>query len=329
MFVRRPNFCVNIMFKKLIFSFFVLLFLVISNNVSAQDVHFSQFYSNRLYLIPAYAGSVRCPRLVTNYRNQWPSLSGNYVTYAASYDRHVDDLNGGIGVMVMADRMGDNSIGTNSLSGFYSYQIGISRSVSVRAGLQISFNQMSIDPTKFSFNDQIDPRYGFVKKTNEKIDVRQKSYADFSAGGLVFSKIFYGGIAVSHITQPDQSFIKNNSSPLPMKFTVNAGAKLKLGDDETSLSPNVIFQQQATFQTLNIGLYFTKGPFISGLWYRNQDALISLVGLQLNGFRFGYSYDITTSKLNKSQGSHEISASYRWYCKPKRKVFTTTNCPEF
>jgi type IX secretion system PorP/SprF family membrane protein len=194
----------------------------------------------------------------------------------------------------------------------------------MRAGLQITYNQSRIDPSKFSFSDMIDTKYGFVLKTAESFPVLTKDYVDFSAGVLGFSKKFFGGVAVHHITQPDQSFIMNNSSLLPMKLTVNAGAFFNI-DNETSISPNIIFQQQATFQTLNLGLYFTKGPFVSGLWYRNGDALIALVGFQMRGFKFGYSYDITISKLRNSQGSHEISASYKLFCKKPKKTFNTTN----
>jgi len=310
--------------KILLFISFTLLLL--SKEIVSQDLHFSQFYSNPLYLNPAYAGSVRCPRFVANYRNQWPGLAGSFVTYSASFDRHLDDLNGGIGVMFVSDQMGQNAIGTNAVSGFYSYQISFSRNFSVRAGLQVSYNQIKIDPTKFSFGDQIDSKYGFVLKTKESFPINHREYPDFSAGILAFSKQYYGGVAINHLTQPDQSFIKNNSSRLPMKLTANAGAIFRL-DDQTSISPNVIFQQQSSYQTINLGMYFNKGPFISGIWYRNQDALIALVGFQLQSFKFGYSYDITISKLNNSQGSHEISMSYRMYCKPKRKVFNTTDCP--
>ena len=42
--------------------------------IFAQDPIFTQFYSNPVYLNPAFTGSNKCPRIVSNYRNQWPSF---------------------------------------------------------------------------------------------------------------------------------------------------------------------------------------------------------------------------------------------------------------
>ena len=56
--------------------------------VYSQDPTFTQFYSNPVYLNPALAGSSGCPRIGLNYRNEWPQLTGNYVTYCASFDTY-------------------------------------------------------------------------------------------------------------------------------------------------------------------------------------------------------------------------------------------------
>ena len=62
------------------------------NIVYAQDPTFTQFYANPLYLNPAFAGSNKCPRISMNYRNEWPQLTGNYVTYSLAYDSYVKNI---------------------------------------------------------------------------------------------------------------------------------------------------------------------------------------------------------------------------------------------
>ncbi|MFM7667320.1 MAG: type IX secretion system membrane protein PorP/SprF, partial [Bacteroidota bacterium] len=55
----------------------VSIILLVCLNSQAQDPTFTQFYANPVYLNPALAGSHGCPRLASNYRNEWPQLTGN------------------------------------------------------------------------------------------------------------------------------------------------------------------------------------------------------------------------------------------------------------
>ena len=315
--------------------FFTIVSTVFApSDACAQDPGFTQFYANPLYLNPAFAGTARCPRLVMNYRNQWPALSGTFVTTSASYDQHVESLYGGLGILVTNDRAGEGTLTTSSVSGIYSYQLTVSRSFSLKAGFQATYFQKSLDWNKLTFGDQIDPRNGFIYNTNDQPRGGSRSNVDFSAGLLGFSKQFFIGAAVHHITEPNESLI-NGESPLPMKITGHAGAVIPLtnsrySENDASISPNIMFQQQGNFQQLNMGLYVSKGPIVAGVWYRNKDSFITLIGFQTNVFKFGYSYDVTVSKLtNATAGSHEVSFTLQFPCRKRRPRFRTISCPSF
>src|SRR5690554_7910039 len=84
----------------------VLIFSGLNTKAYAQDPQFSQFYANPIYLNPAFAGSHGCPRFAVNYRNQWPALSGTFVTYSASYDQYFKSIAGGVGVIATHDQQG-------------------------------------------------------------------------------------------------------------------------------------------------------------------------------------------------------------------------------
>ena len=60
--------------------------VLMSINAGAQDITFSQFYTNPLYLNPAFSGSIGVPRIAVHYRNQWHSFNNAYATYSASAD---------------------------------------------------------------------------------------------------------------------------------------------------------------------------------------------------------------------------------------------------
>lgn len=297
----------------------------------AQDPEFTQFYANPLYLNPAFAGSNRCPRVVFNYRNQWPGITGNYVTYSASYDQHVDNLSGGLGLMAVSDVAGIGTLKTNRVSGIYAYQLPVTRRFSFNFGIEGTYHNKSVDWSKLTFGDMIDPRRGFVYTTKQTPNNVPVNTVDFSAGVLGYSEKYFFGFAVHHLTEPDESVLGSNSSPLPRKFTGHAGAVIPLqGKDDVSISPNILFRLQQDFQQVNFGMYLNKGPMVGGLWYRNGDSFIVLLGVEQDNFKFGYSYDVTVSKLGtKTAGSHEISFALKFDCKPKPRRFRTISCPSF
>ncbi len=301
----------------------------------AQDPQFTQFYANPLYLNPAFAGAARCPRVVMNYRNQWPALSGTFVTTSASYDQRVDGINGGLGLLVTNDQAGKGTLNTTTVSGMYAYQQPLSRKLSLSAGFQATYFQKSLDWNKLTFGDMIDPRRGFIYNTNDVPRGGNVSNVDFSAGLMAFTDVIYAGFAAHHLTEPNESLIVGTSK-LPMKLTAHAGASIpmgtkgKYGDAQTKISPNVLYQQQADFRQLNLGLYIDRGPITAGVWYRTRDAFIVLIGFQADKLKFGYSYDVTTSKLTTATaGSHEVSLQFQFDCKPKRKRFKPVVCPTF
>ncbi|MBZ0205276.1 MAG: type IX secretion system membrane protein PorP/SprF [Flavobacteriales bacterium] len=301
----------------------------------AQDPQFTQFYANPLYLNPAFAGTARCPRVSLNYRNQWPALSGTFVTTSASYDQDVRGIMGGLGLLITSDQAGKGTLNTTTVSGIYSYTQAVSRKFSIKAGFQATYFQKSLDWNKLTFGDQIDPRRGFIYATNDVPRGGSVGNADFSAGFLGYTDIFFVGIAANHLTEPNESLIVGTSK-MPMKITAHGGAAIplgmrgKYGEPKTKLSPNILYQQQAAFRQLNLGLYVDHGPIMAGVWYRSKDAFIALIGFHTDHLKFGYSYDVTTSKLTTATaGSHEISLTLQFDCKKKRRRVRTVPCPTF
>jgi type IX secretion system PorP/SprF family membrane protein len=301
----------------------------------AQDPTFTQFYSNPVYLNPALAGSSGCPRIALNYRNQWPQLTGNFVTYAAAYDTYAKNLSGGVGIMAMHDQQGQGTIQTSMIAGTYSYYLKVNRKFRIMFGGQAAYFQKYLDWSKLTFGDMIDPRRGFIYQTG---DVPRGNgshgFFDVSAGMVGFTKNFYFGVAAHHLNRPDESMILGDSK-LPIRVTGHMGANIKLGQrgrysSNTTLMPNVIYQYQNGFQQFNIGAYLKYEAFTIGAWYRNRDAFIVSLGITTEKFRIGYSYDLTVSQLGGiSGGSHEISMGINLKCKKQMKDFRRISCPSF
>ncbi|WP_343636071.1 type IX secretion system membrane protein PorP/SprF [Fluviicola sp.] len=301
----------------------------------AQDPTFTQFYANPLYLNPAFAGSHGCARFAMNYRNEWPSLSGNYVTYSASYDQYFKNISGGIGVLATHDMQGQGTINTSMLGLIYSYHLKVNRKFAMLFGARAAWYQKFLDWDKLTFGDMIDPRRGFIYQTGDLKRGGSRGFFDASAGFVGYSKHFFFGGAVHHLNMPNESVIIGNS-PMPMRFTGHMGAEIPLGgkskyNNTTSIMPNIIYQYQQGFQEINIGTYIKYGAFNAGAWFRNRDAFILTIGVTTPSFKIGYSYDVTVSRLNNgvSGGSHEVSLGIYTKCKGPVKTFKTISCPSF
>lgn len=303
-------------------------------SLRAQDPEFTQFYANPLYLNPALAGNRICPRVNISYRMQWPGIYGTYSTVGVSVDRMSTKVHGGIGLMVVNDNAAKGTLQTTGVGLIYAPTVQLGKRVSATAAIQAGYWQKSVNWSKLTFGDEIDPKRGFVLTSNEIQGKSSVGNFDLATGIVISSKYLFAGAAVHHLFTPNESFLEGQS-PLPRKYTIHAGANIPVNkgssySDETVISPNILYQQQGDFKQLNMGLYVRKGTIVGGLWYRGDDSFIILLGMEVNALRLGYSYDVTISKLtNASAGSHEITLGYQFSCKVPPKKYRPGICPSW
>ncbi len=325
----------------------ILLFAVAGmQGVNAQDVGFSQFYANPLYLNPAFAGSKVAPRIALSYRAQWPGLVSAFSTVSASYDQYINDMHGGIGAILLSDRQGDHGmLNTNMLAAMYSFRFQLHEDIFVNLALQAGVVNMNLnwDPNIMRWPDQIDANCGWINLTSATPpDNRSKFYPDFAAGAMIYGPAWYAGFAAHHLNQPSQGFYAEDR--VPMKFTANAGGLINLSEErrrQSSLglgtpviSPNFIYQYQGGFHYFNYGLYLDWMPFLVGAWFRhsttNVDAFIFMVGAQHDHFKVGYSYDVTLSEMgNSTLGSHELTVGILLPVPEQKHKIKAIKCPSF
>jgi type IX secretion system PorP/SprF family membrane protein len=338
-----------------------ILILITGGSVTAQDPQFSQFYSAPLYLNPAFAGSTGQNRIGINYRNQWPALDANFVTFSAYADTYIEDKNSGVGVLINRDREGVFGMTSTSIAFQYAYDLRLTKGLSFRPGFQGAIYNRSINFDKLTFGDQFDPNTGDVRSPTslENLNTGQsKFFPDISLGGLLYSQNAWLGVSTIHITQPNQSLV-GGEDKLPMKVSLHGGYKfffregtMKTGvysiPQERSIAPTIQYRHQGQWDQMDVGTYFTLEPLVLGIWYRgipfktvngfsNNESLVLLIGITKRGpkdvLNIGYSYDYTLSKLGPSSGgAHEFSISYSWSTRdprkpPKDKLIIP--CPKF
>jgi type IX secretion system PorP/SprF family membrane protein len=298
-----------------------------------QDNQYSQFYSAQLYLNPAFAGTKVCPRVIMNFRDQWPGISGQYVSYGLSYDQSVGK-NSGIGVVFNGDDAGEGTIKTNSINVVFSPKVRLGKLLTLSFALSGGVIQKKLDASNLTYPNQYDENGLIIGVPPEISNDINRITPDFNSGVILYSDIFHLGYSTHHILEPSY-ILYGPEGKLYRKHTVHLGANFKYANplnrkDVVKFSPQIVYQQQGPHSELNLGLYVSKKKITGGIWYRGEDALILVVGLQQRSFNFGFSYDATISKLaNNTAGSIEVSMGYVFPCRSKHKRIRLLDCPSF
>ena len=313
--------------------------------VSAQDLHFSQYNVQTSLLNPGlvgnYDGSYRIGAI---FRSQWASAlqTAGYQTVGADVDFCLLEgyLKGdklAIGVGFFNDRSGAAQLTNTSanLTVAYHKAFGALGQHRLSLGLQGAFLQTTVNNPLFA--DQFN---GF-NETNALSSKESFSHGvyrfDFNAGLYWKSnfkdKVKLGvGVGAYHLTTPNQSLIVSkltgtSSSILPRRFDVDLNLEVFLDKDKKwSLTPDILYMYQQPFAEYLPGLsatyYFNTGfrnnnSISVGLRYRSggstPDAVIPMCNVQFRNVKLGFSYDANVSGLSTSttnRGAFELSLSY-------------------
>lgn len=320
---------------------FILLLLLFFQS-KGQDAHFSQFYANPLYLSPSFAGSGENTRFVLNYRDQWPNVPGNFITYSFSADHYFKSLKSGMGLIFYSDKAGGGKLTTINIGYLYSYKIPVSDKFYLQPGLSAYYYSRKIDYTMLNFSDQF---FGseFIGSTSEVLPQQKVQHADFAFSCLGYSANYWVGLTFDHLMKVSP-VLNADSRYSAMRFSIYGGTKFTIKKRYRSKKSDAIyaafnFRQQADIRQLDLGLYYLKSPIMFGIWYRgipagnqyaSSDALIYLLGFKTKNITISYSYDMTIGQLiSKTGGSHEIALSYSITgLKYSRKRYHQIPCPE-
>lgn len=332
---------------------FLLLIIFASSYLYGQDAQYSQIYASPLYNNPAFAGVGEYPRVIINWRKQWPSLDASFTTYSAGFDTYVSGLSGGVGVLVTRDQVSSTGFQSTEVGLQYAYEGRISYNWMLRAGMQASYTIRNSGLSSLRFVDQFNDLDGFTGvATQEAFDDVAINYFNLGAGVFLSNDRYWIGLAAHNLLQPNQSVLLTSTedSKLPIRYTFQTGAKFYLTNDADwrlenagllptiSFTPAIQVRRQGSFMQFDAGLNFEYSPISVGVWYRgipirsnqnflNNESIIGIVGFTWRNLGVGYSYDFTISSLGISEtgGAHELSLIY--YINPPTKYGTSPRTP--
>lgn len=308
----------------LTFNAVLLLLITFPGFAFAQDPSFSQFFSSPLNINPALTANINGKwRLVTNFRDQWIGPASPYATGTVSFDTKImrDKLPEtntlGLGGMLMYDyaMSGIHKSIYGSLDVSYNVTLASDGSGDHRLGIgvggiygskRIAFHRL-IFPEQFTGNG-----FNTSLPTGEDALNNMKPYISVSAGGTYsYSNErtnIDAGVAVFHVNQPKQTVLSDPHQRLAMRRVAHGNMETYL-NDYMLLNVNGIYQYQSKASYFSVGgaLGFFLGEteeeqiLYLGLWYWSNNAVIPYIGLKYNNMQFGFTYDITVSKLSQAE----------------------------
>ncbi len=300
--------------------------------IHAQDLHFSQYFNAPLLVNPANTGFSPDVdyRVGINYRNQWAGVIANpYKTMSAWGDAQVFNNkfeNGwmGLGLSILRDQAGSGNLTSTKVNGSVAYHQLIGYKSLLSGGFAIGGVNKRVDLSKLTFDNQWNGQFFDVTvPSNEPFANSSVWYIDLQAGlnyAWFPSENAYvnAGFSAMHLNSPSESFFDNALADTKVPTRVNAffNGSFKL-NDRWILNPNVYVSNMAKTTETVAGMnahYNLSGDgsmlLIGGLYYRLKDALIPMIGFQLNDLSLTVNYDATTSSLGtyaQTKGAYELS----------------------
>jgi type IX secretion system PorP/SprF family membrane protein len=319
----------------------------------SQDLHFSQFFNNPLLTNPANTGFIPDAdyRLGASYRNQFSNImSVPYKTMSIYGDAQVfrnKIENGwlGLGGVILHDVAGTGSLASTKIYASVAYHQMLGLSSLLTAGFNLGWANKRIDQSKLTFPDQFDGKFfDGTLPTSVQLLNNSVSYFDMQAGlnyAYFPTEDIYinAGYSIMHVNQPKESFFEDNGdNKLSMRHTGFINGIFKMSDN-VIINPGAYYSTQAKSSELVLGMnaaYNLSGDgakqIIGGLYYRYGDAIIPMVGLEINNIRFSFSYDVTASSLknfNNSFGASEFNILKKGYYNDFDGNRQQSLCPTF
>jgi type IX secretion system PorP/SprF family membrane protein len=287
------------MIRKIKYFFLCMLF---ANLCSSQQLpHYSLYMFNDAVINPAVCGTKGYDRIHLSSTSQWAGFEGapktQFLSYTKGQGEHM-----GLGAVVFNDITGP--ISRTGLQVSYAYNIDVSPTYKLSFGLSGSMFEYIFDGSNaVLYDNTLDPAFlGGV----EKVLVQDAAF-----GTYLYNGKYYLGISVPQLIQSKINFDSDKNN-LSRHYFIASGYNFYV-NEKLDIEPSVMLKSTDASPLqydINLRAVYNKQLW-GGLSYRNQDALIVMLGMNYNNYSFGYSFDRTLSDINAyTVGSHSVMIGY-------------------
>ncbi len=293
--------------------------------IHAQDGHLSHYDAAPALLNPALTGMYSNAdfRMTSNVRSQWNSLSSSFTTTGFGYD------------VAMQDRYGFGMYLNNyNMAGIMNtFQSGVSAAYNVAGrdsryilsgGFNLGLLYKKLNDQQLVWDAQYDNGHFNTDLPSGEFIQRGSRFMLDIAGGVSYKATNarkrvnpFANVALYHVNTPNEA-IMGAGSDLPIRYSVNAGARVEVVEN-TYIIPSGLYMRQGADQQINLGVMSEVGlggsvySVLAGASYRLNDAIIAHVGMKHKNVYYRFSYDANISSLQnytRKNGAFEFSLMY-------------------
>ncbi len=324
------------MFRK---AFYIVLFCATAFNMSAQDVHYSQYFNSPFHLNPGLTGVFDGNiRLHGNYRFQWNTVDADYSTLNVGGDMKFvkncrmsldsrDENYFSLGARFGNDQAGDLHLQKTNFDILASYSLGIGENLLLTPGISLGFYNRGFDLTDalYSGGDINNPGSDIFNNTS-------LNYFDLSGGvNLRYQKSYrkhldFGG-ALFHWLTPSQKFESEGmAADLARKLNLYAMLNWQLAS-KVDLLLNGLFSSQNPYQEIVLNaqgrlylddaasksIFLGAGVRLADAGDSSLDAFYPMIAIQMSNLYASFSYDINISEFDwatSGRGGPEVALRY-------------------
>jgi type IX secretion system PorP/SprF family membrane protein len=327
----------------------IIILTSIAVEVKAQDSVFTQYYFVPETQNGAFTGTVNALNTGILHRTQWPNKDrridadfafiygsiGNLHEGSRPFDSNLQNI--GLGLTVLNQHEFFTDYNYTQVNGVFSLNLDLdnfSSGLRLVLGLEGGYGIKNYNFKSLLFEDQINIDNGSINGGSldpSLLHLKNKiDFFDISSGLLIYNEDFWLGSSLKHLNKPNIAFRSEGNLPLDMNFTVQCGYSLDLENNPTFMflpenSKFVLtsnFMKQGQYNRLDFGSIIYFNPFVLGVIAATNPMMksseshfltsMNLIGsFRLDNFTFGYSYDISTSKIANTQGVHEFSLTWQ------------------
>jgi type IX secretion system PorP/SprF family membrane protein len=317
--------------------------------LTAQDIHYSQFYNSPININPALTGIFNGDiRFNASLRDQWRGVPVPWTTASFQVDKKFygksDKGFFAGGLLYNYDKQGQASLILNNINLTGSYTRILHKNHVLTGGLMAGYSSRGFDPTNLQWDRQwVDGDFFASIPSGEIFDVERVNFVE-TAAGINYrlqknsrTKIDLGAGAY-HLVRPEVTFNDNDTENLARRFSLSAVGSVKL-TQKIDFQLNVMQQFQESYRETILGVlgkfYINeqRGKVTTlelGLGYRTTGALFPTLALRYNEFYVSGSYDIDLTAfgdIHGNNGGPEIHFRYIFTAVKPLKYFKI--CPIF